>query len=184
MLNGWSRALATLLGAAAAGVLLWVAAQIGRDSTGGYWAAYGIVAAAGIVFALSQLRGRTGNPPAMLLFGFVPVLIVAGWVLLGMQPHSNWFQSHVLRWSGSIGVRDVLRDVGMWLGVLAFGIGYTLGAVLEPAPRRVVARPPHDRVAADEPVAAERREVVDRPVREREPEPEPEPADTRHAVPR
>jgi hypothetical protein len=180
MLNGWSRALATLLGAAAAGVLLWVAAQMGRDSTGGYWAAYGIVAAAGIVFALSQLRGRTGNPPAMFLFGFVPVLVVAGWVLLGMQPHSNWFQSHVLRWSGSIGVRDVLRDVGTWVGVLAFGIGYTLGAALEPAPRRTVVGPRHDRVAADEPVTAERREVVDRPARDTEPAP----ADTRHAVPR
>jgi hypothetical protein len=179
MLNGWSRALATLLGAAVAGVLLWVAAQIGRGSTGGYWAAYGIVAAAGVAFALSQVRGRTGNPPGMFLFGFVPVLVVAGWVLLGMQPHPNWFQTHVLRWSGDIGVRDVLHDVGAWLGVLAFGIGYTLGAVLEPAPRRVFVGS-HDRVAADEPVAAERREVVDRPVRDAAPEP----AHTRHAVPR
>lgn len=162
MVNGWSRAGATLLGAAVAGVLLWVAAQIGRGSTGGYWAAYGIVAGAGVVFALSQLRGRTGHPPGMFLFGFLPVLIVAGWVVLGMQPHSNWFRAHVLAWSGDMHIRDVVHDLGTWLGVLAFGIGYTLGAVLEPAPRRRVVAPAatHDRVAADEPVAAERREVT------------------------
>ena len=66
-----SRAAATLLGAALAGVLLWVAAQIGRHSTGGYWAAYAVVAAAGFVLALSQMRGRTGHPPAMFALGFV-----------------------------------------------------------------------------------------------------------------
>jgi hypothetical protein len=162
MLNGWSRAGATLLGAAAAGFLLWLAAQVGRSSTGGYWAASGIVAGAGIIFAISQVRGRAGHPPAMLLLGFLPVLVVAGWVLVGMQPHSNWFQSHVLSWSNDMHVRGVVRDVGTWAGVLAFAIGYTLGLVVEPAPRRraVVAEPAHDAVAADEPVAAERREVT------------------------
>jgi hypothetical protein len=167
MVNGWSRALATLLGAGVAGLLLWLAAQVGRTSDGGYWAAYGIVAGAGVVFALSQLRGRTGHPPGMFLFGFLPVLVVAGWVLIGSQPHSNWFQSHVLSWSGDLHIRGAVQDVGTWLGVLAFGIGYTLGAVLEPAPRRreVVVEQTHDPVAADEPVAAEpvaaeRREVI------------------------
>ena len=162
MLNGWSRTLATLLGAAVAGFLLWLAAQVGRHTTGGYWAAYGIVAGAGIVFALSQLRGRTGQPRRMFLYGFLPVLVAAGWVLLGLQPHSNWFRSHVLSWSGDMGIRAAVQDIGTWLGVLAFGIGYTLGAVLEPAPRRpVVVEPTHDPVAADEPVAAERREVAE-----------------------
>lgn len=161
MLNGWSRAGATLLGAAAAGCLLWLAAQVGRSSTGGYWAASGIVAGAGVVFALSQMRGRTGHPPGMLLLGFVPVLIVAGWVLVGMQPHSNWFRSHVLSWSGDMHIGSAVRDVGTWAGVLAFAIGYTLGLVLEPAPHRaVVAEPVVDRTAADEPVADQRREVT------------------------
>jgi hypothetical protein len=160
-MTGWSRASATLLGAAGAGFLLWLAAQVGRHSTGGYWAASGIVAGAGIVFGLSQVRGRTGHPPSMFLLGFLPVLVVAGWVLLGMQPHANWFRSHVLSWSGDMHVRGAVQDVGTWAGVLAFAIGYTIGAVLEPAPRQrsVVAEPTHDRVAADEPVAAERREV-------------------------
>jgi hypothetical protein len=153
------RAISTLAGVAAAGVLLWAAAQVGRHSTGGYWAACGIVAAAGLVLGLSQLRGRTGSPRAMLALCFLPVLVVAGWVLLAMQPDPSWFRSHVLAWSGALGIRDVVLGVGTWVGVLALGIGYTLGASLEPAPRRHVL-PAYDAAAADEPVAAERQEVA------------------------
>jgi hypothetical protein len=161
MMNGSSRAVATLAGAAVAGILLWAAANIGRHSTGGYWAAYGVVAAAGLVFALSQLRSRRGNPPLMLLVAFLPVLIAAGWVLVATQPHDDWLRSHVLAWSGDLGIRNVVTDVGIWLGVLAFGIGYTLGLCLEPPARAAVVTPStHDRVAADEPLAAERREVA------------------------
>ena len=162
-MNGLTRAMTTLLAAAGAGALLWLAAQVGRDSNGGYWAAAGLVACAGIVLAFAQLRGRNGNPPAMLGFGFLPVLVVAGWVLLAMQPDGNWFRSHVISWSGDIGVRDVVRDVGTWVGVLAFGIGYTLGLAFEPMPRHTTVVEPVDTTAADEPVVAERREVVDRP---------------------
>ena len=163
-MNGMTRAGATLLGAAAAGALLWLAAQIGRGSAGGYWAAYGVVAAAGLVFAITQLRGRNGHPPGMLMLVFVPVLVVGGWVLLAMQPDGNWFRSHVLSWSGDLGIRDVVRDVGIWIGVLAFGIGYVLGAALEPMPRRTeaVALAAFDCTAADELLTAERcRETVD-----------------------
>jgi len=182
-MNGMSRAASTLLGAGIAGFLLWLAAQIGRHSTGGYWAAYGIVAGAGLVLAASQLRGRGGNPPGMFVLAFLPVLVVAGWVLLGMQPHSNWFRSHVLAWSGDIGVKDVVHDVATWLGVLAFGIGYTLGTTLEPFGRRAVApapeqpvtrgeptpAPAYDPAASDAPTTAERAEVADStsPVRNR-----------------
>lgn len=161
-MNGQMRAGMTLLGVAGAGALLWVAAQIGRGSIGGYWAAYGIVAGAGLVLAATQLRGRSGHPPAMLALGFLPVLICAGWVLLAMQPHGNWFRGHVLSWSGSMGIGDAVHDLGTWLGVLAFGIGYTLGLVLEPMPKAARVATPvrtHDRAAADEPVTAERREV-------------------------
>jgi hypothetical protein len=101
------------------------------------------------------------------------VLIAAGWVLLGMQPHSNWFRDHVLAWSGDIGIRGVVDSVGIWIGVLAFGIGYTLGLTAEPMPARraVIVPPTHDRAAADEPVAAERREVTEQApaARERQP---------------
>jgi hypothetical protein len=170
MLNGWSRASVTLLGAAGAGFLLWVAAQNGQESTGRYWATIGIVAAAGMVFALSQVRGRMGHPASMFLLGLLPVLVVGGWVLIGMQPNSNWFRSQILSWSGHIGIRGTVQGVGTWAGVLAFAIGYMIGAVAEPAPRRRVIAPAqadtaaHDRVAADEPVAAERREIGSAPV--------------------
>jgi len=156
---GISRAAVLLLASAAAGVLLWVAAQFGRHSTGGYWAAYGVVAAAGLVFGLAQMRGRTGHPPGVLLLGFLPVLIVGGWVLLALQPPGSHFRGQILSWSGHMGIRDVVRDVGTWLGVIAFGIGYTLGAVLEPAPIRK-RLPAYDPAAADEPTTAERREVA------------------------
>jgi hypothetical protein len=158
-MNGITRAISTLAGVAAAGVLLWVAAQVGRQTTGGYWAAYAIVAAAGFVLALSQLRGRRGHPPAMFALGFLPVLIVGGWVLIAQQPHANWFRGHVLAWSSDLGVGNVVGDVGIWIGVLALAIGYTLGAALEPAPRRRVV-PTHDTVAADEPTMAERHELA------------------------
>jgi hypothetical protein len=164
--SGMNRAPATLLGAAIAGALLWVAgAYISRHTTGGYWAAYGIVAGAGLAFGLFQLRGAGGHPPAMFLIALVPVVIVAGWVIVAMQP-PNTTSTHVMRWSSDIGVADVVHDLGTWLGVLAFGIGYTVAATLEPfGRRRVVEQPaPLDRRAADEPTTAERREVAAREV--------------------
>ena len=179
ILSGFSRVPATLLGAAGAGALLWfAAAHVDRSTTGGYWAAYGLVAAAGLVFGLSQLRGAGGHPPAMFLFGFLPVLIVGGWVLLGMQPSGNWFARHVRAWSGDIGVGDVLRALGVWLGVLAFGIGATLAAAAEPfgRTRRPVA----------EPVQSEREvpppEPTPEPVPQPDPSPEPEPVGETTAV--
>ncbi|HET7128810.1 MAG TPA: hypothetical protein VFJ93_07035 [Gaiellaceae bacterium] len=166
ILSGANRAPVTLLGAAGAGALLWLAgAHVDRSTTGGYWAAYGLVAAAGLVFGLSQLRGAGGHPPAMLLLGFLPVLIVAGWVIVGMQPNSNWFAHHVRSWSNDIGVGDVLRSLGTWLGVLAFGIGATFAAAAEPfgSRRRAVRR----EVPAPEPPPE--------PVPQPDPKPEPEP---------
>ena len=169
-LNGFNRAPVTLLGAAGAGALLWLAgAHTDRTSTGGYWAACGLVAAAGLVFGLSQLRGGGGHPPAML-FAFLAVLIVAGWVILGMQPSSNWFARHVRSWSHDIGVGSVLHSLGTWVGVLAFGIGATLAAAAEPFGRRRTVSEPGDRrreVPAPEPPPE--------PVPQPDPKPEPEP---------
>ena len=185
-----SRAVATLGAALVAGVLLWAATHMERSENYGYWEAYGIVAAAGLVIGLAQMRGRRGNPPLMFVLAFLPVLILAGWVLIAMQPHGNWFRGHVLSWSETAGIDYVVKDLGTWLGVLAFGIGYTLGLVLEPAPapveeeaavmapgaydqgaydrRATYDRQAYDRRAADEPTTAERREVVTEDGRVRE----------------
>ena len=59
---GLTRATLTLIGAAAAGALLWLAttalpANVSDASLGGYWAAFGLVALGGLVMALSQLLG-------------------------------------------------------------------------------------------------------------------------------
>lgn len=170
-LSGVNRVPLTLLGAAGAGALLWLAAtHVDRSTTGGYWAAYGLIAAAGLVFGLSQLRGGGGHPPTMLLFVFLPVLIVAGWVIVGMQPSSNWFAHHVRSWSGDIGVTSVVHALGVWLGVLAFGIGATLAAAVEPYDRR--RRRPAGPVRRDEVPAPQ---PPPEPMPQPDPRPEPEP---------
>src|SRR5918999_1220603 len=51
------RALFTLLGAGAAGFLIWLAHYFELDSTGEFWAAMGLVAGAGLALVLSQLFG-------------------------------------------------------------------------------------------------------------------------------
>jgi hypothetical protein len=187
-MNGTTRALATLFAAAVAGVLIWLATQVGDESTGGYWATYGLIAAAGLAMALPQLRGRGGNPPAFFLLTFVPVLVAAGWVVIAAQPDGNWFRGHVLAWSSDIHVESVVKDLAEYAGILAFGIGLVFGMTFEPGMlrrrRRAVAgaglapatatttpsRAHFDRTATDEPLAAERREVGDEVVDAREAE--------------
>ena len=166
-LTGVTRAPVTLLGAAGAGALLWLAgAHADRATTGGYWEACGLVAASGLVFGLSQLRGGGGHPPSLFLV-FTAVLIVAGWVIVGMQPGSNWFAHHVRSWSGDIGVGGVLHALGTWVGVLAFGTGATLAAAAEPfGRRRTVSEPP-----AEVPTPQPPPEPVPQP----DPRPDPEP---------
>jgi hypothetical protein len=176
-MNAWYRATATLAAAAAGGVLLWLAAQFDRGTTGGYWAMLGVIAGCGLLLGLAQLRGTGGNPPAMFLVAFVPVLVCAGWVLLFGQPDSNWFRNHIRAWSGDIDIRGVVNDVSTFVGVLAFGIGLVFAAVLERGmmARRVVVdeTPPtalaYDGTAADEPTYAEREEVASAPTVVRRP---------------
>jgi hypothetical protein len=172
-MNGWNRAVTTLLAAGAAGFLLWLAAQFDMGTTGGYWAALGVVAGCGLLLGLAQLRGAGGNPPAMLMLAFLPVFVCASWIMLYAQPHSEWGRHLIRSWSGDIGIRDVVNDVGMWNGVVAFGMGLVFAYVLEPAMlgrrREIVATEappvgrrelPMDRTAADEPTLAERDEAA------------------------
>jgi hypothetical protein len=130
---GLTRGTITLLGAAAAGFLVWLATQIDDATNGGYWAVYGLIAAAGLVMAFSQILGgwtKWGWPRLSLnvfLLSFVPVLVAAGWVILATQPETNWFRDHVSGWSSDIGIQGLVSDLGEYVSVLAFGIGLVFG---------------------------------------------------------
>src|SRR3954453_2754533 len=156
---GTVRGVFTVAGAGIAGLLVWISTQIGEGTTGGYWAVYGVLAGAGLTMALSQLFGgwaKWGGPPisaGVFLIGFLPVLVCAGWVLLAGQPDANWFQRHIVAWSGHAGIAGLVDDLREDLGVLAFGpalpFGFTFdttGPVVRPTPAplppRVEEEPP------------------------------------------
>ena len=130
---GLTRGTVTLLAAAVAGLLIWIATQVSDKSTGGYWAVYGLIAAAGLVMALSQLLGgwtKWGLPRLsvnVFLIAFIPTLIAAGWVVVAHQPHPNWVRNHVLNWSSDISILGIVRDLTEYVSVLAFGIGLVFG---------------------------------------------------------
>lgn len=130
---GRVRGVLTLVGVAAAGFLIWLSTQFGT-SLGDYWSKIGLLAAAGLMLPLTQLFGgwtKWGWPrfsPSVLLLGFVPALLVAGWVILSGQPGDNWFQDHVTSWSGDLHVARLVRHLReTYLDVLAFGLGALFG---------------------------------------------------------
>jgi hypothetical protein len=133
MMLGLTRGVLTLIGVASTVVLVWLAAQVGDDSTADYWALYGLVAAGGLVMALSQLLGgwtKWGWPRlsgTVFLLGFVPALVVALWVLGAGQPDENWLQRHVVDWSDTLGIGGVVEDLLDLAGPLAFLAGLTFG---------------------------------------------------------
>src|SRR5919198_344699 len=148
---GLTRATTTLIAAGVAGLLIWIATQIGNDNTGGYWARIGLVAGAGFVMALSQLLGgwtKWGVPRVsipVLLTAFVPVAIVVLWEILAREPSNNWLHNHVLAWSRDIHVTGLMADLRSYVPVLAFGGGLVFGYSFDTTgPRRpaVADRPP------------------------------------------
>jgi hypothetical protein len=180
---GTVRGVFTLVGAGVAGLLFWLSTQIGRGTTGGYWAVYGLIAAAGLTMALSQLFGgwtKGGRPRlslGVLLIGFLPVLVAGGWILLAGQPDANWFQRHVVSWSGHAGIDGLVDDLRGTLAVIAFGIGLVFGFTFDttgpvvaeqPTPAAVEETPPVEPV--DEPASAPT-VVQNPPVEQREREP-------------
>ena len=142
------RAFSTLVGAAAAGGLIWVAAQTDVETTGGYWARIGILAGAGAALGLARLpdvgvRTLTLSLPTLCL-AFLPSLVAAGWIAVASQPHGNTFRRHVLSWSSDLGVTRVVRDLGPYAIVLVFGLGVVLGLVFERAIVRTAVTEPVD----------------------------------------
>ena len=157
-----TRGLTTAVLAGCAGLLLYVASRVGQQTTGRFWAEMAIVAGAGLLLALPPIVGMWSNglrlrpSPGTFVLGFLPVLVCVGWILMASQPGNGWHEGTVASWSTSMGILGVVHELALWHGVLAFGFGLVLGLTLDTVP--VVAEAPaFDRVAADEPVAAERR---------------------------
>ena len=163
---GLTRAGTTLIGAGVAGVLVWLATQVDRDTNSGYWSFVGLLAAAGLVLALSQLLGgwtKWGLPRVsahVFLLAFVPSLVVGGWVLLAAQPDSNWFGDTAENWAGDVGLGGVLEDVAELVGALAVGLGALFGFTFDTTGPRIRRAAPAVQTAderlADEPLTAER----------------------------
>jgi hypothetical protein len=194
---GVTRGLATLIGIGVAGFLLWVATQMGTDGAGEYWATYGIVAAAGLTLALSQIVGgwtKWGWPRvsgSVFLLGFLPALVVGGWILLAHEPAQFMNTSN---WSADLGIAGFVDDMGVMLPAVALIVGLAFGLTFDtagprrhtvvtpvPAPMEAPERPAivHDGRdapsevtgdvrSADEPLTAER-ESVERQPGQREP---------------
>ena len=135
-----TRGLMTALAAGVAGFLLWVATQVGMQTTARFWASLGIVAGAGLVLlVLPRLHSpaaglRLRLSPGTFLLGFLPTLVVVGWVLMATQPGNGWHEGTVASWSRSLGIMGVVHALGLWHGALAFGFGAVLGLSLDSVP--------------------------------------------------
>src|SRR4051794_21922064 len=107
---GVRRGLLTLAGLAGAAAIVWTAQLFNRHTTSGYWISMALLAGAGLAIVLSQLLGgwtKDGMPrlsASVFLLGFLPALVVFGWVLTAAQPHANTARSHVTTWSRDIHV--------------------------------------------------------------------------------
>jgi hypothetical protein len=162
-----TRGLTLALAAGLAGLLLYLASEVGQQSTVRFWEEMGLVAAAGLVLALAPALGgwtkglRLRFSPGTFLLGFLPVLVAVGWTLLATQPGSGWHEGRFVSWSHSLGLMGIVHAVGLWHGVLAFGFGLVLGTTLDAVPAEVPVAVPReevvvDRTVADEPLTAER----------------------------
>jgi hypothetical protein len=175
-----TRGLTLALAAGLAGLLLYLASEVGQQSTIRFWEEMGIVAAAGLVLALAPVLGgwtsglRLRLSPGTFLLGFVPVLVVVGWILMATQPGNGWHEGTLVSWSHNIGLMGLIHSLGLWHGVLAFGFGLVLGSCLDAVPVPVpvpvatddVPVPVAtddvvvDRRATDEPLTAEQAEAA------------------------
>lgn len=157
-----TRGLTLALAAGLAGLLLYLGARVGQHTTARFWEEMGIVAAAGLVLGLAPVLGgwtsglRLRLSPGTFVLGFLPVLVVVGWVLMATQPAHGWNEGKIVSWSHSIGLMHVIDAVALWHGVLAFGFGLVLATTLDSVPAPVVAEGP----VAERTVVEERRRPV------------------------
>jgi hypothetical protein len=144
-----------LVGIAAAGVLIWVATKLGAYTTWRYWATIGVLAGAGMAFALTQriAYGAWAEiTPLAFLTALVVAVICAGWIAAVGQPLSNGARTDFTSWSGDMGIRGFVEHMARYVPVIAFGFG-TLIASLPTAVGRV-------RPAVAEPPEAEREQPI------------------------
>jgi hypothetical protein len=143
------RALFTLFGVAVAGLLIWLASYFDVGSKNEFWAAMGLIAAAGLVLGLSQLFGgwtKWGIPvisPGVFLFAFIPTAVVVGWVLLATQPADGWQHDRLAGWTSDIGVTGLVNGLGTFAAALAMGLGIVFAFCFDttgPRRRATVAR--------------------------------------------
>jgi hypothetical protein len=140
-MRGLTRGAATLIGVAVAGFLIWFGATAlpsdGDATIGEFWWAVGLIAAAGLAIALSQLLGgwtKWGRPRIsrnVFLFGFVPALIAGGWAVVAAEPGDHWLGSHVRSWTDDIGLESLVGDLTKVWPAVAFGVGLVLGLTLD-----------------------------------------------------
>jgi hypothetical protein len=170
------RALFTVLGVGAAGLLIWLASFFDLTSTTEFWYAMGLIAAAGLALGLSQLFGgwtKWGIPvlsPGVFLIAFIPTLIVAGWVLLTVQPDGGWQHDRFTGWSSDLGITGFVNDLGAFPAALAIGAGLVLAFSFDTTgPRRRETVDREREVVPDEDVHdySDRDVVTTAPVEER-----------------
>jgi hypothetical protein len=157
------RGLITLLGVAGAGFLVWLATQFDLGDTGEFWAAMGILAAAGVVLGLSQLIGgwtKWGAPtisPGVFLLAFLPALIAVVGILVATRPTGTDEGADVAGWIRDIGLGGLAEDLILFQGVLAFALGIVFAFTFDTrGPRARV--PERDVVVTDEEVQEYRAE--------------------------
>ena len=145
---GVRKATMLLTGAGVAGLLIWVATQVMGTQIGSareYWAVVGLLAAAGFVLAAVHMVGRAGGgmvphlSPTAFLFGFLPVLVVGGFIVWYGQPSGGLLVGDTHSFANTIGVDGLVSDLTRLLPVFPFGIGLVLGLTFDALPRPVVA---------------------------------------------
>jgi hypothetical protein len=140
-MRGLTRGAFTLIGVAVAGFLIWFGASAlpseGEATLGEFWWAAALIAAAGLVMALSQLIGgwtKWGRPHIsgnVFLLGFLPALIAGGWAVLAAEPGDHWLGGHVRDWSDDIGLEGLVGDLAKAWPAVSFGVGLVLGLTLD-----------------------------------------------------
>lgn len=161
------RGVMTLIGVAAAGFLIWLATLFDLDTTGEFWAAMGLLAAAGFALGFSQLLGgwtKWGFPtisPGVFLLGFLPALVLGGGILLATRDTGQGTRDTVAGWAGDLGIEGFVQDMALFQGAIAFGIGLVFSFVFDTAgPRREIIRRERDIVPDEDVHDYERREVT------------------------